>query len=267
MSDPYTAEEPGKALVCTGSEIAGSAAATAVGLIFGGPVGAVVGATLGPAATHVMKQFAGEVAQRVLGPRERVRAGAAVGFAAQRLEELLADGAQVRDDGFFSDMPSGRNAAREAIEGVVLVARNSFEERKIRHIGYLFANLAVEPALDPAIAALALHRAEALTWRQYVLLAAVGRADRLPLPQGSVGTAATGWTEWGAKREFMDLYEGGYFTAPEKKTERMGLTLFNTELSEQRLGTQGVLMHDLLALDEIADVEVREVHSLLEAEG
>ena len=42
---------------------------------------------------------------------------------------------------------------------------------KVRYVGYLFANVAAYDDIDAGLAALMLGRAEALTWRQYVLLA------------------------------------------------------------------------------------------------
>ena len=101
------------------------------------------------------------------------------------LEALRGEGAELRQDGFFDETPDGRNAAREVAEGVLLTARDAFEERKVRYIRYLFANVAVYDAIiDAGLAALMLGRAEAQTWRQYVLLATVARAEEQPLPDG-----------------------------------------------------------------------------------
>ena len=263
-SDLYAEEGPGRDLVEAGADMTGSAVGAAVGLLFGGPVGALSGAAVGPAASRALRWAAVEVGQRVLGHRERVRAGAAALFAAERLKYLLEGGSNLRDDGFFEDKPGGRNAGREIAEGVLLKACNAFEERKVRHIGYLFADIAVLDDIDAGLAALALHRAESLTWRQYVLLAAVGRADRLPLPAGELGDDPGGWAAWGTLREFRDLREAGYLRAEAKKTAHMGLTVPNTALPDQRLAHQGLLLHQLLALDVIPDNDVLAIHTALE---
>lgn len=172
-SDLYVDQDSGRGLIAAGVDVAGSVAGAGVGLVFGGSEGAIAGAVATPLATETLRWVATEVSRRVLGPRERSRAGAAVAFAAERLSVLGTEGAAIRRDGFFGEAPSGRNAAREVAEGVLLAARNSFEERKVRHIGYLFANVAVLEDIDDALAAWGLGKAEALTWRQYVLLAAV----------------------------------------------------------------------------------------------
>ena len=253
--DPYADNRPGQDLIQAGADIAGSAAGAALGFVFGGPAGAIAGAVAGPVATQALRWVADEIGQRVLGPRERMRAGAAVAFAAERLEALLAEGATIRTDGFFNDTPHGRNAAREIAEGVVLVARQSFEERKVRHIGYLFARVAIDAGLDNALAAYALRRAESLTWRQYVILAAVGRADRLPLPPGELADREDAWLGWGARREIRELNESGYLGAPRKKTPT-GLPIPNTTVAEQRLTAQGQLLYALLSLDDVPDADV-----------
>lgn len=158
--DRYVGTGSGPDLVNAGAEIAGSTAGAAVGLVFAGPAGALAGAAAGPILSRTLGRVASEFGQRILGHRERVRAGAAVAFAAERLEALTRDGAAIRDDGFFSDLPDGRNQAREVAEGVLLAARSAYEERKVRHIGYLFATVAVLPEIDSGLAALALRRAE-----------------------------------------------------------------------------------------------------------
>ena len=266
-SDLYVEEGPGRDLVEAGADMTGSAVGAAVGLLFGGPVGALGGAAAGPAASRALRWAAVELGQRVLGRRERARAGAAVLFAAERLRDLLESGSGLRDDGFFADRPGGRNAGREIAEGVLLKARDAFEERKVRHIGYLFANVAVLNDIDAGLAAMALERAESLTWRQYVLLAAVGRADRLPLPAGELGDDPGGWAAWGTRREFRDLHEAGYLRAEAKKTVHRGLRVPNTALPDQRLAHQGLLMHQLLALDVIPDSDVLRIHTALELRG
>lgn len=119
----------------------------------------------------------------------------------------------------------------------------------MRHIGYMFANVAVMEEVDEGLAALVLARAEVLTWRQFVILAAVGRKDRLQLPEGDLGDDPGAWQAWGARREFRDLYEQGFFGAPGRTTQRMGLSIPNTSIHEQRLAHPGQLLQQLLSLD------------------
>lgn len=122
----------------------------------------------------------------------------------------------------------------------------------------MIANIAVYPEVDASLAAQLLQRAEGRTWRQYVLLAAVGRADEHPLPTGTINTRATNWLTWGARFEFKSLYEGHFFTAPPSQNARRH-TVPNAEISDQRLSSQGRLLHALLDLDEISLEETADV--------
>jgi hypothetical protein len=57
-------------------------------------------------------------------------------YAAERHGERIKLGETLRVDDLFRSMPSGRSAADEIAEGVLLAARNQFEEMKVRHLGY-----------------------------------------------------------------------------------------------------------------------------------
>lgn len=71
-----------------------------------------------------------EVTRRVLSRREEARAGGAFLAAAEALEERQDAGQQLRDDGFFV-RSNGRADADEVVEGVLLAAQRSYEERKV----------------------------------------------------------------------------------------------------------------------------------------
>jgi hypothetical protein len=209
--EPYVPnDERGRAFLDAGTEIAGSTTGAVAGLFVGGPAGAVAGAALGPAAAHVLRWVTSEVGDRLMDRRGRARAMAAAIYAGERLESLRGERAEIRRDDFFDETPDGRNAAREVAEGVLLTARDAFEERKVRYSGYLFANVAVYDEIDAGLAALMLGRAKALTWRQYVLLAAVAHAEEQPLPDGELSDDSDAWHAWGVRRELRDLYDAGY---------------------------------------------------------
>jgi hypothetical protein len=63
----------------------------------------------------------------------------------------------------------------------------------------------------------------------------------------------------------MALYEAHYFTAPKKLTTSR-LPVPNTEMSEQRLSSQGRLIHALLDLEEISPEETADVRRQLAVE-
>jgi len=101
-----------------GSEIAGNIAGTAIGLIVAGPPGAIGGAALGPAITHIFKRTCLDIYDRVTGHRGKIRAGAATAYALTQIAEQIQQGEQLRDDGFF-DKDSPRSSADEILEGII----------------------------------------------------------------------------------------------------------------------------------------------------
>lgn len=244
-------EEPSarEDLLALGSEMTGATVGAAAGLFMEGPAGALAGAALGPAAAEGLRWAITEVGDRVLGRRGRQRAMTAAVYAGQRLEELRGQGAELRADGFFERQDEALSSAEEIAEGVLLAAQASFEERKIRHIGYLYANTAIDEGIDRYLAALTLKRAQELTWRQYALLAMVGARDDIELPRGELSDDPGSWSSWGALRELRDLFDAGYVHAGRQHTERLGLTFPGQRLDELRLTTQGQLVHHLLSLD------------------
>ncbi len=168
------------------TSIAGDVAGAAAGLFLGGPEGALIGAAIGTPASVALSWGVQEVGSRALGRRGRARAMGAAAFAAERLRELREAGLPIRNDGFFDDLPSGRNAGREVAEGVMMAAHDAFEERKVRHIGYLYANVATHGEVDAALASALLTNAQELTWRQYTLLSVLGREESSGLLGGQL---------------------------------------------------------------------------------
>ena len=69
-------------LIDNSTEIAGSTTASlAVGLLTGDPITAAVAGMGGKALEIGVKMIANEISRRMIGPREKVRAGAAIAFA------------------------------------------------------------------------------------------------------------------------------------------------------------------------------------------
>ena len=85
--------------------MAGAAVGATLGLI-GGPAAAVGGAAGGALLAKVLRRVGADLRQRVLGPREELRIGAATAHAGAMIQTLLDAGKQPRDDGFF-DASSG----------------------------------------------------------------------------------------------------------------------------------------------------------------
>jgi hypothetical protein len=172
MSSEETSREEQLAteLVEGGSDLAGAAVGAAVGLL-GGPVGIVGGAAGGAVLSRVLKRVGAELKQRVLGPREEMRIGAAAAYAGATIQAFLNAGQQPREDGFFDAPPGQRPASEELLEGVLLHARDAYEEKKVRLLGIMYAQLAFRIEVSAPTANHLLSLASRLTYRQLVVMA------------------------------------------------------------------------------------------------
>ena len=162
-------------LIAAGSQIAGSIAGSAIASLVGGVGGAVIGG----AAGSVLSTGITDLANRVLSDREQIRVGATAAYAIDRIRVHLEVGDVLRRDGFFEAGNSGRPAAEEILEGVLLKAKNEHEEKKTQILGNIFANVAFMPGFSVGEANHLLRIAETLIYRQMGILSLVKRKDEI----------------------------------------------------------------------------------------
>jgi hypothetical protein len=243
---------PGRALVETGELVAGTMSRAVAGLLFD-PASSRL--SLDERLAAVLRDAATAAAD-LTSPWERARAGAALAFAAELAVTRGHQGRAVRADGLFSVRSGARSDAERLVEAVVQAARRTTEDRRVRHLGYLVAEVAVSPDIDPALALRALQLAEQCGWRQLVLLAAVGRRERSPLPLAPIGDEPRAWTAWGARQDVLDLRLAGLVDPPHEQPRPGAAVRPKLRLADLRLTRRGVLVHRLLALDFVRDDDV-----------
>jgi hypothetical protein len=172
-------------LIEVGSDIAGGLAAGAAALL-GGPVGFAGAPVAGVAAREVFQRVGAEIEDRVMAPRQHARAGEAYALIGGEMHARLEAGEKVREDGFFRPESPEDSDAAELLEGTLLQAANSYEERKVPYLANFYAALAFREDVSPGQAAFLLRLIERLTYGQIVMLALfAGREessllDRLP---------------------------------------------------------------------------------------
>jgi hypothetical protein len=166
-------------LIQSGADLAGASVGAAVGLVGGAP-GAFGGAAAGVAATRALRHLGSEVEQRWLAPRQRIRVGAAFAVAAESIALRLEAGETPRSDGFFDSRAGERSPAEELLEGVLVAAADSYEERKVPYLGRLFASLVFDSAVSRGFANFMIRTAERLTFQQLVIMAVVWEGDATP---------------------------------------------------------------------------------------
>lgn len=251
------ADPKGKALIEGAADVAGSATGAALGLLFGGPPGAIIGGAAGPAFAHSLRWVLGEVAHRTLGEREKVRVGAVLAFAVEAYERRVDEGRRVRQDGFFDDVAEERAAGNEVIEGVILAAQRLHEERKLRYLGNLLAGIAFAPDVDPALANHLIRLADQLSYRQLCLLALVADQDRFALPRTDRRAPGMKWADWGTGQEFTELGRMRLVEGLRETTPNLGMSLpSNIPLKARPIGA-GVLLDRLMELRTIPEEDLR----------
>jgi len=148
-----------KEKVNTGVDAAASALGAGIGLV-GGTPGILIGAAMGPVLADFVK--------RKLSKKEETRIEIVIREAKRIIEEKVEkEGGKIRDD--FDKEKFGT-----LLEGVLMKARDSYEDKKV----LLLANLAaVAPFTNTPIENLisTLSLAEKLSYRELCLLAIVGK--------------------------------------------------------------------------------------------
>ena len=253
-----TAELPGRTLIEQGAPVAGSMSRAAATVVFE-PSAAAVQISASFAAS--LRTVATEAAALPV-PREQVRAGAALAFAVEYAATQHRSGRPARSDGWFRARPGSRPPADDVAEAVVAAARRSTDERRVRHLGYLLAEVCCSPDLDAGLAGRALRLAEGLSWRQLALLAGAGRRERVPLPMAPLPDQPGPWSEWSAREDVADLQRADLLDPP-LAAVRPGATLPRLRAADLRLTRRGVLLHRLLALDLLHEDAVAEALAAL----
>jgi hypothetical protein len=244
----------GRLLVECGEAVAGSMARSAAAILFDRGSSRV---RLDPGLATALGRATTAAAAGAATGREQVRVGAALAFAVELAVTRTAQHRSARTDGFLGGGPD-RRAADEVAEAVVLAARRSTDERRVRHLGYLLAEVLVSPDVDAGLAGRALRLAEELGWRQLALLAGVGRRDRVPLPMAALEVAPRPWSAWGAREDVTDLQRAGLLDPPPATPRPGGAALPRLRAADLRLTRSGVLLHRLLVLDLLHDDAVRQ---------
>lgn len=246
VSEP---EQPGRALIEAGGPVAGSMCAAAAALVFESSPGAL---QVEPRLAACLRAAAAEAAPISI-PRERVRAGAVLAFAVEHCVTVARSGRRLRTDAFFAGRPGTRPAAGEVLEGIVTAARLSADERRVRHLGYLLAEVAYSADVNAELVSRTLQLAEPLSWRQLAILAGVGRRDRMPLPMTPLDDDPAAWNAWAAREDVTELQQTGLLDPPVVAPGPGGPVLPRIRAADLRLTRRGVLVHRLLVLDALRD--------------
>lgn len=158
--------ESGRELVQLGAEsLAGSVGAAAG--VFLGPPGALAGAAAGPALIRALAWAGRTIKTRRLSHNEEIRIGTALYVALERIKEREEAGERPRADGFFDPATDPRGA----LEGALLSAARSYDEKKVPFIGAFYASFAFDEAVTINTAHFLLTLLDRLTYEHLCALA------------------------------------------------------------------------------------------------
>lgn len=259
--DPEERADNLRSFLAGGGKVVGGVAGAAIGLL-GGPGAALAGGAVGAALGEVLASAGIEFYDRVLAPRQSVRAAGALAEAAVEIERRLQQGEHPRPD--FADGGADDSEAAEILEGALLTAANSYEQRKVPFIGKFYANLAFDASVSPAFANLLLKLLDRLTYGQMRVLATLGNEDYLEslIQVGAERNEGAFRSSEGVIAELDELstmglvgvgQTDGRVVPPAAVIE--GGSWAHMDLYRARLTTVGQRVHDLLALARMSDDE------------
>jgi hypothetical protein len=161
-----------KDLILSGSELAGTAIGGAIGFFAGGPGAAALLSVSGAAITRVLSI----TAQKYMAQRERVRVGSVAAICTNHINARFENGDSLRVD-LFKQNEHGSSSGEQLLEGVLLKARDAYEEKKLPYLGYFCANILFEPTLSSSAAFHLLGTLERISYRQIVLISLLHNSD------------------------------------------------------------------------------------------
>jgi hypothetical protein len=255
--------EKTKKLLSAGSEITGTTIGSILGLLIGGPVGSVAGGALG---TGIAKGLQ-EVADRTLSEREKVRVGATATFAIMRIQEKINAGQLPRTDDFFSSDDNKRRKADEILEGTLLAAKNTHEEKKAKYLGYLFANISFDVACKPSEANLLIKQLEQLTYSQLVLLKIFNHSSKYNLRYDEYGANQQFYTATlGLLQEILDLCRRSLVIMQEDGDDHHTIIFDINQIRPKilHLAISGQRLNTMADLDSILEEDVQELLAFLQ---
>ena len=232
------------------------AAGAGIGLAIGGPTGALIGSVFGAVLPDVFS--------RKLGAKEKERIEKVAEMAQREIEKRLKAGKKVKKT-------LSRERIGTILEGALLVARDSYEEKKMP----LLANLVAVSMFTntPEVNQVqALKNAEQLSYRQLCILAVIGRNQwygKLGLNdksyKGKYEPLPRDEERDGVYFDVLSLINDGFLVQMEADNHHIigHLVLANIIPSRLRLYYPGKLLFNGMQLDNVEKKDFNHIVNLL----
>jgi len=247
-------ESTKKKLIENGADYIGSAASATVGAAIGGtfagPAGAALGSLAGTAVEKVVQTIGAEIRRRVLSQSETRKVETVYTLAKEFIAENLNNNRKLREDDFFDEKINGRSSAEEILEGTLLVAQREYEERKLKYLAKLYANIAFSTDITAPTASFLIKLAEKMTYRQILILHCVAIARYSSVPMGlrkKAYQSVSGLANVTIAAEIFDLYRSNILMSSEVIFDSAGINP-----SALSIGGYGAHLCNLMELNTIS---------------
>lgn len=138
------------------------------------PIGAMAGAFLSP----VMKNLAEDFLNRTLSESEKQRVSNTFLLIVDKIKQNIDDGLLPRED-FFNGKECNHSHAKAILEGVLLKAKDEYEEKKLKYYSNFCANLCFDPSTSFERANMLLKLVERLSYRQLIIIGYISNIKEL----------------------------------------------------------------------------------------
>lgn len=223
-------ENTKKKLIENGADYVGSVASAGVGAAIGGTLaglpGAVLGSLAGTAVEKAIQAIGAEISSRALSQSETRKVETVYTLAKEFIAENLNNNKKLREDDFFDEKINGRSSAEEILEGTLLVAQREYEERKLKYLAKLYANIAFSTDITAPTASFLIKLAEKMTYRQIMILHCVDIAKYSPFPmplRKEAYRSVSGLTNVAIASEIFDLYRSSVLMSSEVILDSAGI--------------------------------------------
>jgi hypothetical protein len=248
-------------LIENSSEISGSIAGSLIGAAIAGPFGLVIGGASGPIITKVFKTIGIEIRERFLSRREEIRIGGVYTFAINKIFDNQKKGKEIRTDISFVQENNGRSMAEEILEGIILIAQKEYEERKVKYLGNLYANICTYSKIGREHANQLIKTSNNLSYRQFCLLQ-IFHIDAIQKGADLKEKSEEIVLQRDVVIEIRDLQQKGLVSIPERVSfsgDNSSPFLYN----DITITESGSLFCEMLSLDEIEKEELEKLKGTL----
>lgn len=242
-----------KEAVSTGSDLVGSVTGGVLGALLAGPVGAAIGSAAGTGIGKIINKIGSEIAERALSKRENIRIGACTAFAAEKIDSYISKGFKPRDE--FVGEKNGAKTV-ELLEGIFNKSKEAYEENKVKHLGYFFANMVFhnEVSFEESFHLLTIF--EKLTWEQFMLMRTF-QADKSEYWSDNQPQRSVKPREWTILSEVNELVNYNLLRQVHANGERdlyWGLGAIKPKMMDfTRLG---LIFNELFSIEEIKENDI-----------